>query len=298
TFRWTRSKSLAEINLLGFFLSMQRTMNSEINMQHEGKLRIGFRDYPVYRITRGDLVRLPLDRRLTEISCQIEQRALVTCDMTMSEILVEEIASSKADVRHKITSTFQNVEGGLQLIADSLANSGILCAPEGSRLTLGFGGEKACVLFFPASLHQSIIEGGKLEAWGATKICVPRKWLLEKPNAAEIPNRWEEENANWPAEDYSRYADDDHARNALAAAFGVDKSIEAIHQTRQYGSSIGSAVGKEHSVGWLATDLKLEHFICGEGNPWHTLIMLTIFSCSGTFPRRRCPQLWSRFISR
>jgi hypothetical protein len=97
----------------------------------------------------------------------------------------------------------------------------------------------------------------------------PRTWLHEKPVAVEIPDRWEKENANWPFENYSQ-SDGDPVRDKLAAILGLDKTMESVRQARQYGHSIGKAVGREHSVGWLAIDLKLEHFIQDEGeHVWH-----------------------------
>jgi hypothetical protein len=57
----------------------------------------------------------------------------------------------------------QSPELELALITDSLSNSGIVCARDGSFLNLGFEGDQISILFFPASLHQCILESGKLE---------------------------------------------------------------------------------------------------------------------------------------
>jgi hypothetical protein len=236
-----------------------------------GAVRIGFRDFPVVRLDANTVRSSPVDARVAAIGELLSSRTIAVVECSPLE-LVDEVRSSEAAVNrgHKIqaygtahgaSSDIDVAIEAMQLVADSLPDCAVEYLPEGGRLGNLLETSSTMLTFFPHDVFDLGCELGVIGGASGRRVWKSSAWRTRVMTVLDLPSRFASENGAWPASDCSRYEQLDPQGRATAKAMGLEAELNALASARANGRAIGAAVGKEQRVGWLAADLKLEHFI-------------------------------------
>lgn len=246
-----------------------------------GELKVGFLNVTVVQFDAKALTSLPVDQRVRALSEVLQQRqiAVVSCDpyaltdeprvdfgsVTRGKIIQSFEAAARQDSR----STPESIRlTGIGLLADSLPDCTIELNP-GVQAPGRWPDGLRTLWFTPADVHALAVELGVFSKRSDTRRWVKRNWQAKLMRLEDLARKFEQENREWPREDASRFDEPDPAREALSKHLGMSDDSAAIRQNRAYGRQIGEAVGSQQRHGWLATDLKLEHFPSSSGRVFH-----------------------------
>jgi hypothetical protein len=250
-----------------------------------GVVRVGFREVPVVRLSAETLNSRSIDLRVSAIAQLLEDRKMVITDCDPVELLSEPQTDAAALARGKIIKVIGETYAGsggkvpdersvaleaMQLFINSLPECtveyrsdgpplGSLCDTVGSKL-----------IFFPDDVFEVASQLGIISAATCERRWRSSKWRSKVMNVLELPKRFSTENCEWPQSDCSRYLELDPGKQAIAKALGLEGNFDSMRTARSFGRAIGESIGAEQAHSWLATDLKLEHFVgYSEGHVAH-----------------------------
>lgn len=259
-------------------------------VQPLGQVRIGFRELEVVLVPCSMLTALPLNRRVESLRALLAGRRVIVTDCDCRTLLTEEAHDPAAEVRQAIITALEETRrqvievsgeevtgpwnepraAGMSALVESIEDCVAFYLAKTQTLGHLSLPEEARLVMLGDNLYDLALEKGFLDLSDHLAIWRSRPWKYRVMAVDELPDRHRGENEQWPATDYSRHCESDGMREALAGALGMSDTLKAICYHRILGFAIGEAVGKEQSHGWLATDLKKEHFIyLAEGRVAH-----------------------------
>lgn len=241
-----------------------------------GTLRVGFREVEVVQVGCGALKDIALEKRVACLQALVLARKSVLTHCAPEDLLTEDGSESGSETRRVIMSALNQTGSGggvedggrefpffgaMSAMADSVENCVILYSDGVFQLgEIDVPGDTRMGIL-PAEYYDFMVQQGSI---AVAKYSGRRRsvdWKRRRLVTEELPDRHRTDNDAWPSTDYSRCCELGEARRALATALGMAGDFDSIRRSRMFGQGIGDAVGLEQSKGWLATDLKIEHFI-------------------------------------
>jgi hypothetical protein len=231
---------------------------------------------PIVRLDALALQTVPVDQRVSALATVLDSRAIAVVPGSPGELLDEPRNDFAARARGIVVNGFakavtpdgmdwsepeNRARAGLQLVADSLPDCVIELRSSAHGLLDVIEGVSTSLVFFPWDVYQLASQADLVGERQSTQRWAKKRWQARMMSVEDLPRRFDDENAAWPRDDYSRYDDMDPARRALSETLNMGETIKRLSRSRAYGRAIGDAVGNEQRHGWLATDLKLEHFL-------------------------------------
>jgi tetratricopeptide (TPR) repeat protein len=228
-------------------------------MQNLGQVSLDNQRADVVVLKAAEAQSIPLDQRVLMVASSIYAGEIVICELDLPAFLWEKDVTDQSHNRKAILQAMAHTGAHMQaqVLADSIEDVGILQISEVPQALAGFVFGMPAIVFIPRILLRYLGSFGIPSA-----PIVSADWKANTIDVFELESRFDGELQNWQMYDSSRFINgSDPARDALASALGMQNTIAQLKETYFFGRNIGRAIAKEHAHQWLATDLKLEHFI-------------------------------------